>query len=267
MEEFPRLTAREGQVLKLLLQGKSNKRIAWELSISERTVEFHLKNLYAKFGVCSRIELILMLGKTPGWLEAEKLGKSTVARSLKIADNRIAPAERISGAMQFFSQESAMKALLSKHVLIGLVTALCTGFTWMLALLLTQNGFPTEVREWSLWLLLVWAISGLTVGLIGKRSGSTLLRVLISTGFGVGFSPLTIIPLMLYVVLPIGRIAESLGLIDAATMPATVAVKLSGATMIALWLLSACAIGIPSLFLTFKKRETTTVPTNVEQSV
>ena len=56
------LSKREKEVLKLVLQGKSNKQIALSLAISVRTVEFHLKNVYAKFQVSSRIELILKLG-------------------------------------------------------------------------------------------------------------------------------------------------------------------------------------------------------------
>ena len=57
------LSRRERDVVDLLLQGKSNKQIALSLGISERTVEFHLNNIYAKLHVASRVELILKLGK------------------------------------------------------------------------------------------------------------------------------------------------------------------------------------------------------------
>jgi hypothetical protein len=53
-------------VVELLLKGKSNKQIALGLGISERTVEFHLNNVYKKMDVASRVELILKLGKTTG---------------------------------------------------------------------------------------------------------------------------------------------------------------------------------------------------------
>lgn len=63
----------------LLLEGKTNKLIASSLGISIRTVEFHLKNIYEKFQVSSRVELVLKLGNTPAGTEAENLGDSTVA--------------------------------------------------------------------------------------------------------------------------------------------------------------------------------------------
>jgi DNA-binding CsgD family transcriptional regulator len=77
-----KLSRRELEVTHLLLQGKSNKLIALALGISDRTVEFHLKNVYAKFQVSSRMELVLKLGNTTGnAVISEKLGHSTVARS------------------------------------------------------------------------------------------------------------------------------------------------------------------------------------------
>jgi DNA-binding CsgD family transcriptional regulator len=88
MEQFNRLSKREWEVLTLLLQGKSNKLIASSLGISKRTVEFHLKNIYAKFEVNSRIELILKLGNTTGIGEIEKLGQTTVDAMGEIAENR-----------------------------------------------------------------------------------------------------------------------------------------------------------------------------------
>lgn len=77
MEQIGSLSRREKEVVTLLLQGKSNKQIALSLDVSERTVEFHLKNIYAKLQVNSRVELILKLGKTTVGF-TEKLGESTV---------------------------------------------------------------------------------------------------------------------------------------------------------------------------------------------
>ncbi|NSW52532.1 MAG: helix-turn-helix transcriptional regulator [Anaerolineae bacterium] len=66
MERIEFLSRREKEVVSLVLQGKSNKQIALSLEISERTVEFHLKNIYTKLQVNSRVELILKLGKSTG---------------------------------------------------------------------------------------------------------------------------------------------------------------------------------------------------------
>jgi DNA-binding CsgD family transcriptional regulator len=51
------LTRREGQVAQRTLQGKTNKRVARDLHISEHTVEDHLKAIFTKVGVSSRGEL------------------------------------------------------------------------------------------------------------------------------------------------------------------------------------------------------------------
>jgi LuxR family maltose regulon positive regulatory protein len=48
------LSARESAVLKLLADGRSNKELARSLSVTEATVKFHLKNIYAKLGVSRR---------------------------------------------------------------------------------------------------------------------------------------------------------------------------------------------------------------------
>ncbi len=81
------LSGREKEVAGLLLQGKSNKQIALTLAISERTVEFHLKNIYVKLGVRSRGEAILKLGKSTGVISNDRLGESAVAGMSESAEN------------------------------------------------------------------------------------------------------------------------------------------------------------------------------------
>lgn len=52
------LTEREEEVLKMLAEGWTNLRIANALTVSERTIRFHLSNIYEKLGVSSRAEAI-----------------------------------------------------------------------------------------------------------------------------------------------------------------------------------------------------------------
>jgi len=54
------LSRRETEVLELLLENLSNKEIASRLHISSRTAKFHVSNLLAKYGVESRVDLVLM---------------------------------------------------------------------------------------------------------------------------------------------------------------------------------------------------------------
>jgi DNA-binding NarL/FixJ family response regulator len=53
------LTARERQVIELLVQGLSNRRIADVLSISEHTAKFHVNSILSKLGVGTRTEAVV----------------------------------------------------------------------------------------------------------------------------------------------------------------------------------------------------------------
>ncbi|MNZ72883.1 HTH-type transcriptional regulator MalT [compost metagenome] len=53
------LTRREQDILALLEQPISNKRIAMALNLSLDTVKWNLKNIYAKLGVTSRYEAVV----------------------------------------------------------------------------------------------------------------------------------------------------------------------------------------------------------------
>jgi len=63
---------RELEVLKLAAKGMTNKEIAEELIISERTVQTHFANIFRKLDVGSRIEALLYAFKQ-GWLLLEDL--------------------------------------------------------------------------------------------------------------------------------------------------------------------------------------------------
>ncbi len=52
------ITVKEMEVIKLALEGMSNRRIAERLSLSVRTVETHMFNAYGKLNVKNRIELL-----------------------------------------------------------------------------------------------------------------------------------------------------------------------------------------------------------------
>src|SRR4051812_3092063 len=54
-----RLTPREREVLELIARGRSNKRIALELGVSEKTVKTHVGHVLAKLGVADRTQAAL----------------------------------------------------------------------------------------------------------------------------------------------------------------------------------------------------------------
>ena len=65
LQEHP--TERELQVLKLAARGMTNREIANDLSISARTVQVHLSNVFGKLGVGSRTEAVLCAVRE-GWI-------------------------------------------------------------------------------------------------------------------------------------------------------------------------------------------------------
>jgi two-component system, NarL family, response regulator LiaR len=67
--EMP-LTARELDVLSAAARGLGNKQIATELGMSARTVQTHLTSVFAKLGVGSRTEAVL-LALRQGWVRAD----------------------------------------------------------------------------------------------------------------------------------------------------------------------------------------------------
>ncbi|MGH8673187.1 MAG: LuxR C-terminal-related transcriptional regulator [Burkholderiales bacterium] len=53
------LTQREREIVRLIVEGASNKEVASSLNISERTVKGHLSNVFQKLGVTDRLKLML----------------------------------------------------------------------------------------------------------------------------------------------------------------------------------------------------------------
>jgi DNA-binding NarL/FixJ family response regulator len=65
---YVKLTEREREIVRLVLDGKSNDEIALALQTSRKTVEYHLTRLYERFGTMTRVELALRADHE-GWLD------------------------------------------------------------------------------------------------------------------------------------------------------------------------------------------------------
>jgi DNA-binding NarL/FixJ family response regulator len=75
LDPLSHLTAREEQVMSLLLSGNSNKEIGSALGIAERTVKYHVSNILNKSQVSSRKELFEKMTE-----DEEFMGLSTLQR-------------------------------------------------------------------------------------------------------------------------------------------------------------------------------------------
>ena len=62
-EKAPQLTEHEMQVLRLVAQGLTNKEIACSLNIKERTVEYHMGEIFQRLEVSSRTAAVVKAEK------------------------------------------------------------------------------------------------------------------------------------------------------------------------------------------------------------
>ena len=192
-EHLNKLSPREIEVVDHVLQGKSNKQIALQLGITERTVEFHLKNVYTKLGIGSRMELAVKLWKSADDEVKASLRESTVTESVEIAENGNQPmwAASVKRMLSVLKKEFAMtmKTILNdlgnavqKHLLAFSL------FYFIAAGLMTHYlvvGFGLYFIPSYLLLGLVLGMSSLYLGLRwhGIMSGEVHVRPIWAVGF------------------------------------------------------------------------------------
>jgi DNA-binding CsgD family transcriptional regulator len=59
------LSAREHEIARLVAAGRTNREVAEQLVLSPRTIEAHLRSIYGKLGVRSRVELAHEAARRP----------------------------------------------------------------------------------------------------------------------------------------------------------------------------------------------------------
>jgi DNA-binding NarL/FixJ family response regulator len=70
---FMSLSTRDREIVRMVVDGRSNDEIAAALRISHKTVESHLSRLYQRAGVMTRLELAMRADRE-GWLDVEPSG-------------------------------------------------------------------------------------------------------------------------------------------------------------------------------------------------
>jgi DNA-binding CsgD family transcriptional regulator len=98
------LTPRELEVLRLLVEGRSNRQIAEQLFISGKTVSVHVTNILAKLGVHSRLEAAAM---------ARRLGLDQSAQ--EGADSAIRPPQPTTVSMAVGLPQRAKRQATRPH--------------------------------------------------------------------------------------------------------------------------------------------------------
>ncbi|MER7486037.1 helix-turn-helix transcriptional regulator [Streptomyces sp. NPDC126497] len=62
--ELSRLTPQQLRIARCVAEGATNREVALSLSVSTRTVDYHLRNIFSTLGVRSRVELVRLVGQT-----------------------------------------------------------------------------------------------------------------------------------------------------------------------------------------------------------
>ncbi len=75
------LSNREAEVAELVSKGLSNKEVANQLFVTEKTVKFHLTNIYKKMNVKSRAQLIVWCLPHLGFVESEARVETSAAQA------------------------------------------------------------------------------------------------------------------------------------------------------------------------------------------
>ncbi len=78
------LSNREAEVAELVTQGLSNKEVANRLFVTEKTVKFHLTNIYKKMSVKSRAQLIVWCLPHMSFIEKDQ-GRTTQEPSQQVS--------------------------------------------------------------------------------------------------------------------------------------------------------------------------------------
>lgn len=58
-----RMTAQQFRVASMLVEGRLNKQIAWDLGVKEATIKAHMTEIFRKLGVHSRTQAVLVLNR------------------------------------------------------------------------------------------------------------------------------------------------------------------------------------------------------------
>jgi DNA-binding CsgD family transcriptional regulator len=86
------LSNRESEVAELVTKGMSNKEVANQLFVTEKTVKFHLTNIYKKMNVKSRAQLIVWCLPHIGFVEKEEITAPAAAAQTAAANTGTIPA-------------------------------------------------------------------------------------------------------------------------------------------------------------------------------
>ena len=91
------LTEREEDVAALVSRGLTNKEVARDLFVSAKTVEYHLRGIYSKLGIASRIELRrLRCARQPPRTRPRRCRRAARSTLIDVQDRR----RHVGGAVQ-----------------------------------------------------------------------------------------------------------------------------------------------------------------------
>jgi len=85
------LSNREAEVAELVVKGLSNKEVANQLFVTEKTVKFHLTNIYKKMNVKSRAQLIVWCMPYQSFVEnnVQEVNNNTTSNTIPAGNSTV----------------------------------------------------------------------------------------------------------------------------------------------------------------------------------
>lgn len=104
------LSNRECEVAHLVSKGLSNKETGVQLFVTEKTVKFHLSNIYKKLGITTRAQLVVFCLEYMSYVDSFKAGDTVKFKGITVGEKKI---KSVTGVLKLSDKNTTYKGVMS----------------------------------------------------------------------------------------------------------------------------------------------------------